>query len=167
MSGQSNVEVSFASENSWSDVKNRLDLAIGDFLALVTFAAIGRNNHDEGLNVFETIGTAMPFLLAWFGVSPFFGTFNRKATASVQSVFLQIVPGWIVTIATAMTIRGVIKGSIPPTPFIIVASVATFLLLSLWRAAYISLVGGTSDEEYRQSGFLEVFKMIGTLIKRW
>jgi len=68
----------------------------------MTFAAIGRSNHDEGLNLLETLGTAAPFLFGWFVVGPFLGTYNRKATASVKSVFSQLIPGWAVTVAITM-----------------------------------------------------------------
>ena len=75
--------------------------------------------------------------------------------------------GWIASITTALSIRGLIKGSIPPVPFIIVSLIATYVLLSLWRCLYVAAFGGTSDEEYKKSGFLEIFKMVGSLIKRW
>ena len=48
-SGQSTADTIVLSENNWNDVINRFGLAIGDFLALFIFAAIGRSNHDEGL----------------------------------------------------------------------------------------------------------------------
>lgn len=50
-SGQSDVERTVVSDNSWNDLTGRVGLAFGDFMALMAFAAIGRNNHDEG-NVF-------------------------------------------------------------------------------------------------------------------
>jgi hypothetical protein len=41
------------------------------------------------------------------------------------------------------------------------------VLLTLWRVLFVSAVGETSDEEYRKAGSFEIFKMIGTLIRRW
>ena len=67
----------------------------------------------------------------------------------------------------ALSIRGLLKGAIPPTPFIIVSLISTYVLLCLWRFSYVVLVGETSDKEYKTAGFLEVFKMVGTLMKRW
>ena len=92
-SGQSDVEQTFASENNWNDVTNRLGLAFGDFFALFIFAAIGRSNHDEGLNVIDVLGTAAPFVVSWFSLSPFLGAFNRKATSTLNAVPIQIIPG--------------------------------------------------------------------------
>jgi hypothetical protein len=63
--------------------------------------------------------------------------------------------------------RGISKGVVPPTPFILVSLVATFTLLFLGRALYVLSFGNTSDDEYRSAGFFEVFKMVGSLVKRW
>ena len=125
------------------------------------------SNHDEGLNLFEILSTAGPFLFGWFAVGPFLGTYNRKATSTVSSVFIDIIPGWALSLAAALSIRGVVKEAVPPVPFIIVSCIATYLLLTLWRSLYVFLAGGTSDEEYRKSGVFEVFKMVGSLVKRW
>ena len=35
----------------------------GDTAALLLFAAIGRRNHGEGLQILETFNTALPFLV--------------------------------------------------------------------------------------------------------
>ncbi len=35
----------------------------GDAAALLLFAAIGRRNHGEGLQILETFNTALPFLV--------------------------------------------------------------------------------------------------------
>lgn len=31
----------------------------------------------------------------------------------------------------------------------------------------MKLIGSTTDDEYKSAGFLEVFQMIKTLIRRW
>ncbi len=134
---------------------------------LCLFAAIGRGNHNEGLSFFTILGTALPFLLSWTTSSSFLGAYTREATASTGKAALNLLPAWAVSVALALAMRGVIKGYMPPTPFIMVSLVSTFSLLFAWRWLYMQTVGSTSDEEYRQAGFFEVFKMIGTLIRRW
>ena len=120
-----------------------------------------------GLNIIEILGTAGPFLLSWFIISPFLGAFNRNATASMGQVPVSLLPGWGVAMIGALSLRGFLKGAVPPTPFIIVSLVATFVLLATWRCLYIGLFGSTSDDEYRKSGAFEIFRMVGTLVKRW
>ena len=80
---------------------------------------------------------------------------------------VSLLPGWGVSMASALGLRGLLRGTVPPTAFIIVSLVATFLLLTAWRCLYVALFGSTSDEEYRKSGAFEIFRMIGTLVRRW
>lgn len=166
-SGQSSLDVSYLSTNSLKDVIQRKDLALGDIIALIIFAGIGRANHGEALDIFNLVGTASPFIIAWLLVSPFFGAYSRAATASISNVPKQLFLGWAVSVPIAIALRSLEKAAFPPTPFIVVTMISTFILLSAWRLLYILLAGETSDDEFRKAGFLEVFKMIGTLIRRW
>lgn len=166
-SGQSDMDELKPSTNSYEDLSRRTGLAIGDVGALLTFAAVGRSNHGEGMNLFELILTAAPFVMSWIAISPFLGAYSRDATSSKSKVVQGIIPAWLVSVPFALAVRGVIKGAIPPTPFIIVSLVATLIFLSTWRYAYISIVGSTSDNEYKDAGLFEIFKMVGTLMRRW
>jgi hypothetical protein len=165
--GQSGLEISFLSEKNFSDMTKRWGLLVGDIIALLAFATIGRGNHGEGLDILGIFGTATPFIISWITISPFLGAYTRDTTSSKGSVFSGIIPAWAVSIPFALGLRGFIKGSIPPTPFIIVSLISTYVLLCIWRYLYVVLIGETSDKEYKTAGFLEVFKMIGTLMKRW
>jgi len=167
-SGQSNVEETTNSRNNYADLLSRKGLAIGDAAALVAFAAIGRGNHAEDMGLFADLLTAAPFLFSWFAVSPFLGSYSRSATASVSDIAPGLLAGWAVSVPLGLGIRGVLKGLVvPPTPFILVTLVATFTLLFSWRFLFVKAFGSTSDDEYKSAGFFEVFKMVGTLIKRW
>ena len=166
-SGQSDVDVVRVSENSWADVVARPGLLITDLLALGVFATIGRTNHGEGLDLPSILATAAPFVIGWLAISPLLGAYSRNATAKLSKIPLQLALPWAVATPAALALRGALKGYAPPVPFIIVSMLATLLLLSAARFAYISLTGETSDEEYRKAGSLEIFKMIGTLLRRW
>lgn len=161
------MEVSRVSKNTWEDMFARPVLLVGDVLALLVFAIIGRTNHGEGLDIASAVGTAAPFIISWVALSPLLGSFSRKATSSLKSIPLELALPWAVSMPAALALRGLLKGAVPPTPFIVITMVATLVLLSAWRAVYVSLLGETSDEEYRKAGSLEIFKMIGTLIRRW
>lgn len=166
-SGQSDAEQVKTSTRNYSDLIGRPGLAIVDLIALLTFSFIGRSSHTEGVDIINTIGTATPFIISWFALSPYLSAYSRDATKTRNGVFVGILPAWICSIPAAIGIRGLIKGSIPPTPFIIVSLISTFVLISLCRYVFISAVGSTSDKEYKDAGFLEVFKMVGTLMRRW
>jgi hypothetical protein len=158
-SGQSVVEESTVSSNTWNDLSSRWTLVVGDTLALLLFSAIGRSNHAEDINLLDTIITAAPFLISWFLISPFLGAFSRNATSSKLSAFTGIIPGWIVSVPIGLGIRGLIRHTVPPTPFIIVSMIATLLILSSWRFLYVILFGETTDKEYRKAGVFEVYNL--------
>lgn len=46
--------------------RRRAILLGGDTAALLLFAAVGRRNHGEGLQITETFNTALPFLVGMF-----------------------------------------------------------------------------------------------------
>ena len=166
-SGQSDVEVSRVSKNNFGDILDRWGLAIGDISAFVVFAAIGRSNHNEDGGLIDTLLTAAPFALSWILISPFLGAYSRQATSALSSLPLGILPSLAVSTISGLAIRAVIKGYTPPIIFAILTFIFPFILLCIWRAVYIKLVGTTSDEANKNAGVFEVFKMIGTLIKRW
>lgn len=166
-SGQSGLDVVKASHRNWSDLVNRCGLAFTDALALILFAFVGRMSHNEGFDPVMDLLTAAPFLLAWFALSPFAGAYSRNATASAKRAASSLLLPWAISMPAGLLIRGLGKGAISPTPFIVVSLVATFLALWLARCVYIALVGSTSDEASREAGLLEVFTMLRTLVRRW
>lgn len=166
-SGQSNVEEENLSQRNPVDIVQRPFLFAGDITALVIFAAIGRGNHGEGLDLMSIVNTAAPFLLTWTLISSFAGAYTRDATASQGRIIIGLLPAWALSIPSALAVRGYLKDYVPPTPFIIVSFVSTLVLLSIWRYIYIAAFGETSNDDYRKAGFFEVFKMIRTLIQRW
>jgi len=166
-SGQSDVEISRKSTNSYQDLTDRLGLAFGDISSFLTFAAIGRSNHNEELDILSVLITALPFLMGWLVVSPLVGAYSRTATSSLSSVPFGILPALSVSTLLGLAGRWAIKGYQPPIVFAILAFVFPFVLISLWRVIYIKLFGTTSDGEDKDAGAFEVFKMIRTLIKRW
>ena len=181
------TEESVMSTRTYSDLTSRIGLAFGDVISLLSFAAIGRSNHGahsltyslthllthspthsgEVLDPIQLLTTAFPFLFTWLTLAPLLGAYSRDATSSRNKVFVGILPAWIVTIPLALCLRGVIKGAVPPTPFIIVSLVSTYVILSAWRYLYVRLNGETSDKGDRQAGVFEIFKMVGTLMRRW
>lgn len=166
-SGQSDVEVTRLSTNTWSDLISRPALAFGDIASLTGFAIGGRLAHSEGINPLELFLTAAPFIFSWLFISPLLGAYSRDATSSRSNIPVKLLPAWGASIPVALVIRGLIKGYVPPTSFIFISLTVTFTAIFIWRNFYISAFGETNDKEYRDAGFLEVFKMIGTLIKRW
>jgi hypothetical protein len=166
-SGQSDMEKTYISTNNWGDLFKRLDLASGDIAALLAFSIGGRLSHNEGIDPVDLFITAAPFVFSWLFISPFLGAYSREATSSKAAIASKLVFPWAVSIPAALVVRGLSKGYVPPITFIMISMTVTFVSIFIWRTFYVSAFGATSDKEYKEAGFFEVFKMIGTLIRRW
>lgn len=116
-------------------------LAVVDAAALTGFAAVGKASHtgpNDAIEVSAVLQTAFPFLLAWFATSPLTGVY--KETDKNQNLALttmkQVVIGWVVAVPLGCALRGVIKGYVPPTSFIVVTLIATLVILTLSRLLF-------------------------------
>jgi hypothetical protein len=126
-------------------------LATIDFVALVLFAGIGKANHDTtgSIDVSSTLNTAAPFLLSWYATSPFTGIYNHHQPGaededSIWEVGKIVVRGWIVAIPLGCVLRGILKGYVPPVPFVVVTMIATLILLGGTRMLYAAAVKNIS-----------------------
>jgi hypothetical protein len=115
-------------------------LATIDTAAILAFAAVGKASHSDGSIDFLAVAmTALPFLLSWFVTAPLLGCYTPSATADVKSAVLQTGKGWIIAVPLGCVLRGVIKGYVPPAPFVIVTLISTLIILSIGRSAYTAL----------------------------
>ncbi|HZS90450.1 MAG TPA: DUF3054 domain-containing protein [Chloroflexota bacterium] len=111
-------------------------LALGDTVALLAFAAIGRSNHGEAVSPGDVIGTALPFLAAWFVVASLIGALGRPGSAqSTQPGRLlpRAALAWIIAVPLALVIRGIAKGEQIQPAFAVVALLFNGLTLLGWR----------------------------------
>lgn len=142
------LEEAVDSENSVKDAGfttplDRPGLAILDLVALLVFAAIGKASHTSTESLLSEINsvliTAAPFILSWYVTSPITGVYNTSSNdknGAIQSSIMQTAKGWIVAIPIGCAIRGIIKGYVPPVPFVIVTMIATAILLIVSRLVY-------------------------------
>lgn len=113
-----------------------------DATALFIFAAIGKASHsavDGSLDVVAVLVTAFPFLVSWFLLAPLVGSYTPEATKDVKSAVVQAAKGWILAVPMGCILRGVIKGYVPPVPFVIVTLISTLVILSIGRVGYTVL----------------------------
>ncbi len=70
---------------------------LADLLALLAFAATGVYAHHKALALAEVFRAAWPFLLAWFLVAPFTGTWRDPRLPPLVVTWAIAVPtGWLV-----------------------------------------------------------------------
>lgn len=129
--------------SSTSSPLNNPILASLDFAALVLFAGIGKANHDTtgAIDLQSTLSTAAPFVISWYATSPFTGIYDSTSKSggddgTILEAGKIAAKGWIVAIPLGCALRGVIKGYVPPVPFVVVTMIATLILLGGARVLY-------------------------------
>mmetsp|Transcript_12191 Transcript_12191/g.22852 ORF Transcript_12191/g.22852 Transcript_12191/m.22852 type:complete len:253 (+) Transcript_12191:138-896(+) len=155
---ESSLVLSLTSCWSSSSPLNNPILATIDFAALVLFAGIGKANHDttggSTIDLQSTLSTAAPFLFSWYATSPFTGIYkkddheNESSTTShsILEAGKIAAQGWIVAIPLGCVLRGVVKGYVPPVPFVIVTMIATLIILGGARMLYAAATAATVKE---------------------
>lgn len=132
---------------SLSSFLDKPALAKLDILALVGFAAIGKASHtaaDGSIDPFAVVVTAFPFVTAWLATSPITEVYkdleiDTAASNKIdiaKSALVQTAKGWAVAVPLGCVLRGLIKGYVPPLPFVIVTLVATLVILGAVRVVY-------------------------------
>ncbi|HYZ67641.1 MAG TPA: DUF3054 domain-containing protein [Mycobacterium sp.] len=105
-----------------------------DIVCVVVFCTIGRRSHAEGLTVAGIAQTAWPFLtgaLAGWLVSR-----GWRQPLAIAPTGLAV---WVCTVVMGMLLRKATSAGVQPS-FVVVASVATAVLLLGWRGAAAALV---------------------------
>ncbi len=114
-------------------------LVIGDVLALLIFAAIGRRSHGEAAGLAalgEVALTALPFIVGWLAAAPWAGAFSAARTAGVGPMLRATLLGWVGGLLVGAVVRAAMIGRFSPISFYVVTFCVALLLLGGWRAAF-------------------------------
>jgi peptidoglycan/LPS O-acetylase OafA/YrhL len=103
--------------------------AVADAVCVTVFATVGRRSHAEGLTATGIAQTAWPFL-----VGTAVGWLLSRGWRRPNSLAPTGVTVWLCTVAVGMLLRKA-TGQGTATSFVVVASVATGVLLLGWRLA--------------------------------
>jgi hypothetical protein len=119
-------------------------LVIGDLIAFVVFATLGRDTHHEATGfdaIGQTLWTALPFALGWFLVAPWLGAFRRAGTERPLDMLRRTEIAWLASWPAALLLRWAFTPDhhIPPLAFAIVALLANAVILGGWRTAFAAL----------------------------
>jgi hypothetical protein len=155
----------------------------GDTLSLCIFASIGRMSHSEGMALGAVIATALPFLIGWHGSAAVLGGYGAKAQnpSSVGEAALVAFKCWIVGAPVGIVLRSISRGYLPDKSFLIVAMVATAVLLIGWRSALTAATGrryaessnssssssSSKKKKNRKGGVFEFVQLLQGLVGRW
>lgn len=125
-------------EGSYEALAARPVLVVLDIVSILIFAAVGKASHsaDGSIDLVAVGITAFPFLLSWFSITPLLGSYDSLATQDPVGALLYTARGWGLAVPVGCAIRGVIKGYIPPTSFVIVTMISTLIIIGGSRALY-------------------------------
>lgn len=116
---------------SGPSVRRHLWCAVADAAVVVIFVAIGRRNHDEGVQAAGVLDVAAPFLIAlalmWSVLS-----LVPRHRSPLDPLWGASV--WVGTVALGMVVRKVAFDGGTATSFVIVATIFLGAGLNGWRA---------------------------------
>src|SRR5712691_9442879 len=123
-----------------SNTRRIATLVVGDALAFLIFAAIGRSSHGEATGLAaipQIVLTAAPFAAAWFIVAPFTGAYRRELTGEPRKMAICTVLAWVLSWPVAMALRGIfVDHAVPPISFALITLIFNTLILLVWRWPY-------------------------------
>lgn len=115
-------------------------LALGDALAFLVFAALGRKTHQEAAGLAalgQIVWTAVPFALGWFLIAPFAGAFRREHTETPVTMLRRTELAWLMAWPVALLLRWALSSDHQvPFSFAMVILIANAILLGGWRALF-------------------------------
>jgi len=137
--------------NGLSDNKGRASigriilLVIGDGIVFLIFAAVGRRSHGEAASIssfLQVVGTAAPFALGWFIISPIVGAYHRRKTTGVRKMAQWTALSWLAAWPVGLLVRGiVVDRAVPPWTFMLISLISNMLFLEVWRTLFAWLSG--------------------------
>lgn len=114
-------------------------LYFGDVFAIFLFVALSRGTHPlaPGANaLLENLNTALPFIMGWLLVAPWFGAFQPKAWASIRSTLITLVIAFVPAFVAGGLLRWLMIGRLSPAIFYAVTAAVILTLLAIWRLFY-------------------------------
>jgi hypothetical protein len=123
-------------------------LVIGDALALLIFAAIGRASHgeDAGLTALAQVAeTAAPFIVGWFAVAPLIGAYRADAVGAPSRMLARTALTWLVAWPIGLGLRALIRQTSIPLSFALVTFITVLTIMTLWRGVFALIAARRSQ----------------------
>lgn len=118
----------------------RAALVTGDIISFLVFAGVGRRSHNEtsGLSaIAQIVGTAAPFAVGWFLVSPFAGAFRRSLIGAPRRMLARTELAWLAAWPVTLVLRWAFSADHQiPLSFAIVVLISNAVFLGLWRMLF-------------------------------
>ena len=121
-----------------------IPLSLGDSIAFLLFAAIGRASHAEaaGLDaIIQVAETAAPFWLGWMVVSPLLGAYRNDVISVPRTMAARTTLAWLLAWPIGLGLRALIRQSGIPLTFALITGATVLLILLVWRSIFAFVAG--------------------------
>ena len=147
-------------------------LAAGDGACFLAFAAIGRSSHGESLALLDLLGTAAPFLVAWYGwgLSGFGRAFDKEARLSPPGqAAATVLRTWLPFLPTSQLLRAASVGHVADVTFWGISGAVTLVFLVVWRSGLsaVAPAPGAGKRADKKGNVFEFLSLIKGLTTRW
>jgi hypothetical protein len=115
---------------------HRLILIVGDLLVILSFVWVGRSSHSLSMtNIAEGLSTALPFIISWFLITPWFGIYRAEVSRDWRKLVPRLLGAWAIAGPVALVLRALFLGRPLPEGII-----PTFAVVSLGYIGLVALV---------------------------
>jgi len=116
-------------------------LLVGDLLVLLSFVWIGRSSHSLAItDIVAGLLTAVPFVISWFAITPWFGIYKPAISRQWRSVAPRLLLAWAIAGPLSLVLRALFLGRPIPAgiiPIFAAVSIGYIGLVALaWRLGY-------------------------------
>ena len=117
-------------------------LIIGDLLVILSFVWVGRSSHSLSMtNITESLSTALPFIISWFLITPWFGIYRAEVSCNWRKLVPRLLVAWAVAGPVALVLRALFLGRPLPEGIIPIFAIVSLgyigLVALVWRLGYI------------------------------
>jgi hypothetical protein len=128
--------------------RKKITLVVGDIIAFLVFAAIGRNSHNEFAGAAELLAivkTASPFIMGWFVVAIFVGTYRPDVVNKLKPMLMYSVLGWLIAWPIGLALRALMLWKGIPLSFALVTLGSMMLIMLIWRTLFATVLAKRLD----------------------
>ena len=113
-------------------------VALGEICVFTLFVILGKFEH--GVTIRQSfIRTALPFLICWFVISPWLGSYKMSTVYGLKQTIWRIPLIWILCGFIAIIARFILTDRPLVISFIVVSIAVQGLAIIAWRALFMAI----------------------------
>jgi|TARA_B100001964_G_scaffold234483_1_gene293182 hypothetical protein len=114
-------------------------VALGEIIVFTLFVILGNYEHGWVSIPQSFIRTALPFLICWFVISPWLGSYKMSTVYGLKQTIWRIPLIWILCGFIAIIARFILTDRPLVISFIVVSIAVQGLAIIAWRALFMAI----------------------------